>query len=165
MNAPMQSNKPIKTIKGRSSGINLPHRIKKHLIGAEIVWFDANPLSQDMDDRLHFYFDSKTSPMTDLLLLRAGLSDVSQYVNIPLKWGVHMELYYKMPNRLDVNKRHMEPIYFEFHGTIFPMHERFKYWRDKHYMLKNMEFAQVPDDQKNKKFYVTTKYTCTVINV
>jgi len=164
MNQPMQSNKPIKEIYGKSSGIQLPQKIKRLLLGAEITWVDSNPLSQDMDDKLHFYFDSKTSAMTDALLRKHGLSDVSQYVNIPFQWGVNMELHYSMPNRQEVDKRHMEPFYFEFYGTIFPMSDKFRRARDLHYMTKNMEFAQVPADHKNKKFYATTKFTCIVIN-
>jgi len=53
MNQPMQSTKPIKEIYAKSAGINLPPRVKKLLIGAEIVWFDADPFSQDMRD-LHY---------------------------------------------------------------------------------------------------------------
>lgn len=165
MNLPMQSTKPIKEIYARSAGINFPPKIKKLLIGAEVVWFDATPLSQNMDDALHFFFDTKTSAMTDLLLRRHGLTDVSQFVNIHFKWGVQMELYYSMPNRKEVDKRHMEPFYFEFHGTIYPMHEKFKAMRDLHYMTKQLEFGCVPDDHKNKKFYETTKFLAVVVNI
>lgn len=161
MNAPMrQCHDNIKTIYGKSKGFDIPQKMKKLLIGAEIVWFDKEPMSQNMDDALHFFFDSKTSAMTDLLLKKQGLTDVSQYVNIPMQWGVEMELHYSMPNR---GKRHVEHHYFEFYGTIFPMSEKFKRHRDTFYMAKNMEFLQVPYDHKNKKFYETTKFKATVI--
>ena len=48
MNAPMQSIKPIKTIYGRSAGLKVSDKTKRLMIGAEIVWFDNNPLSQDL---------------------------------------------------------------------------------------------------------------------
>ena len=162
MNAQMQSEKPIKTIYGRSAGMKISEKTKRLMIGAEIVWFDSNPLSQDMDDSLHFFFDSHTSAMTDLLLRKQGLTDVSQYVNIPFLWSVKMDLYYSKPNRSGT-KPHVEPFYFKFRGTIFPMGDEFKKMRDLHYMTKNMEFLQAPDDHKNKKIYATTKFTCTVI--
>lgn len=165
MNLPMRSDKKVKTIYGKSNGINLPPRVKKLLIGAEVIWLDKDPLSQDMDDQLNFFFDSHTSSATDMLLRRHGMTDVSQYVNIKFLWGVQMELYYSMPNRQEVEKRHMEPFYFEFHGTIYPMHEKFKEMRDLHYMTKQLEFGCVPDDHKNKKFYETTKFRAVVINI
>ncbi len=164
MNAPMrQSHDNIKTIYGKSRGYDIPQKMKKLLIGAEIVWFDKEPMSQNMDDALHFFFDSNTSIMTDLLLKKQGLTDVSQYVNIPLQWGVEMELHYSMPNREEHEKHHVEPHYFEFFGTIFPMTEKFKKHRDIFYMAKNLQFACVPDDHKNKKFYETTKFRAVVI--
>ncbi len=165
MKAPMNPNKKIKEIYASSRGIQLPPKIKRLLIGAEATWFDQNPLSTNMDDALHFYFDTQTSSSTDMLVRRYGLNDVSQFVNIPFLWGVTMELYYNMPNRKEVDKRHMEPFYFEFYGTIYPMHEKFKKMRDLHYMTKNLEFAQVPDDHKNKKFYATTKFRAVVVNI
>ncbi len=168
MNLPMlqpTSNKPMKEIFAKSAGINLPPKIKRLLLGAEIVWFDKNPLSQDMDDALHFFFESNTSPQTDMLLRRHGLTDISQYINIRFLWGVQMELHYSMPNRQDVTKHHVESTYFEFHGTMFPMHDKFKQARDQFYMLKQLEFGAVPDDHKNKKFYETTKFKAVVVNI
>ena len=167
MNLPMRQNsdKPIREIFAKSSGLNIPPKIKRRLIGAEIFWFDADPLSQDMSDELHFFFDSHTSVYTDCLLLRHGLIDISQYINIRFLWGVQMMLHYDMPNRAEVNKRHTETTYFEFHGTMFPMHEKFKQARDQFYMLKQLEFGAVPDDHKNKKFYVTTEFKAVVVNI
>jgi hypothetical protein len=165
MNAPMTSTaKPLKEIYASNHGIVLPPKVKRLLLGAEVIWFDADPLSQEADP-LHFFFESHTSKMTDMLLLKHGMTDVSQYVNIKFLWGVQMELYYSMPNRQEVDKRHMEPAYFEFYGTIFPMNEKFKRLRDLHYVKTQMEFSQVPDDHKNKKFYETTKFKCVVVNV
>lgn len=83
----MRSNKPIREIYAKSAGINLPPRVRRLLLGAEVVWFDRDPLSQEADP-LHFYFDSHTSSSTDMLLRRHGMTDVSQYVNIKFKWGV-----------------------------------------------------------------------------
>lgn len=164
MNKPMPGTLD-KTIYGKSTGIKLPNRIKKLLIGAEILWSDSDPLSQDITDELHFYFNSKTSKMTDLLLMKNGLTDVSQYINIPFLWGVNMELYYRMPNRKGGEKQHIDRHYFEFYGTIFPLHEKFIKNRDQFYLLKNMEYLQIPDDHKNKKFYETTRFKTTVIGV
>lgn len=166
MNAPMREGIK-KTIFARSSGLKVSDRVKKLLIGAEVVWFDKVPLSQDMDDALHFFFDSHTSSMTDALLRKQGLTDVSQYINIPMQWEVTMELVYAMPNRSteDSVKTHSEFLKYRFHGTIFPMSEKFKSHRDKFYLLKNMEFAEAPDDHKNKKMYETTKFTCVVVGL
>jgi hypothetical protein len=168
LNAPMRQptqSKPIKEIYASRHGIVLPPKVKRLLRGAEVVWFDKTPLSQDFEDVLHFFFESHTSPMTDMLLRRHGLTDVSQYVNIKFLWGVEMELHYSMPNRKEVDKHHVESTYFEFYGTIFPMHEKFKTERDHFYMLKQLEFSCVPDDHKNKKFYETTKFRAVVVNV
>lgn len=161
MNAPLSSN-PIKIITARSGGINIPSRIKRLLIGAEIIWFDKDPMSQDVTDELHFYFNSNTSTMTDLLLKKSGLVEVSQYVNIKFNWGVEMELVYSMPNR---GKTHSDHHYFEFSGTIFPLHEKFRKNRDDFYLLKNLGYLDIPQDHKNKKVYETTKFKCTVIGV
>lgn len=167
MNDPMRQNseKPLREIFAKSAGLNIPPKIKRLLLGAEICWLDNNPLSQDMDDALHFFFESNTSPQTDMLLRRHGLIDISQYINIRFLWGVQMMLHYDMPNRAEVNKRHTETTYFEFHGTMFPMHEKFKKARDQFYMLKQLEFGAVPDDHKNKKFYVTTEFKAVVVNI
>ncbi len=162
MNAPMR-NSPVKNIYGRSNGIFIPDNIKKLMIGAVIVWFDKNPLSQDMDDCLHFFFDSKTSAMTDLLLKKQGLTDVSQYVNIKLRWHVAMSTFWSMPNR--PNKRHEDCETFEFRGTIFPMTDKFKAERDRIYMRQRLEYLDIPNENKNKKVYETTKFMCTVIGI
>lgn len=162
MNAPMR-NTPIKNIYGKAKGIQLPDKIKRLMLGAEIVWFDKNPMSQDMDDCLHFFFDSKTNPMTDLLLKKCGLTDVSQYANIPLRWHVAMSTFWSMPNRK--HHRHEDCERFEFRGTIFPMTDKFKAERDRIYMRQRLEYLDIPDDNKNKKVYETTKFICTVVGV
>jgi hypothetical protein len=162
MNAPMR-NTPIKNIYGKAKGIQLPDKIKKLMLCAEIVWFDNNPMSQDMDECLHFFFDSKTNSMTDLLLRKNGLTDISQYVNIPLRWHVAMSTFWAMPNRPD--RRHEDCERFEFRGTIFPMTDKFKSERDRIYMRQRLEYLDIPDDNKNKKVYATTKFLCTVVGV
>ncbi len=149
-----------KTIYAKTYGLNLPVKLKKLLIKSMIHWYDADPLSQDFGEALHFFFETKTSKMADLLLAKNGLTDISQFINIPLHWGIEMELIYKKPNR---EQEHRERHYFEFFGLLYPMNEKFIKERDQFYLLKNMEFAQVPDDHKNKKFYNTTKFTATVI--
>ena len=158
MNAPMQGTQ--KTIYAKTYGLSLPVKLKKLLIKSMIHWYDDNPLSQDFGEALHFFFETKTSKMADLLLAKNGLTDISQFINIPLHWGIEMELIYKKPNR---EQEHRERHYFEFFGLLYPMNEKFIKERDQFYLLKNMEFAQVPDDHKNKKFYNTTKFTATVI--
>jgi hypothetical protein len=163
MNAPML-NKTLKTIYGKSAGIKVPDRVKKLLAGAEVVWWDKNPLSQDMDDALHFFFDSHTNTMTDLLLKRYGLTDVSQYVNIPLLWEVKMDLVYSMPNH-KTKKQVIDTHYFNMRSTIFPMSDKFRKERDAFYFLKNLEHLETPDDHKNKAIYETTKFSCVVIGV
>ena len=149
-----------KTIYAKTYGLSLPVKLKKLLIKSMIHWYDDNPLSQDFGEALHFFFETKTSKMADLLLAKNGLTDISQFINIPLHWGIEMELIYKKPNR---EQEHRERHYFEFFGLLYPMNEKFIKERDQFYLLKNMEFAQVPDDHKNKKFYNTTKFTATVI--
>jgi hypothetical protein len=161
MNAPMQSIKPIKTIYGRSAGLKVSDKTKRLMIGAEIVWFDNNPLSQDMDDCLHFFFDSHTNPMTDLLLRKQGLTDVSQYVNIRFFWRCEMSTHWNMPNRPD--HRHEDSEVFKFRGTIFPMTKAFKENRDRIYMRQRLEYLDIPDDNRNKKVYATTKFKCVVV--
>ncbi len=158
MNAPMKGTQ--KTIYAKTYGLNLPVKLKKLLIKSMIHWYDADPLSQDFGEALHFFFETKTSKMADLLLAKNGLTDISQFINIPLHWGIEMELIYKKPNR---EQEHRERHYFEFFGLLYPMNEKFIKERDQFYLLKNMEFAQVPDDHKNKKFYKTTKFTAKVI--
>lgn len=160
MNAPMKTD--FKTIYGKSKGIVVPERIKKLLIGAEIKWNDSNPLSQDMDDALHFYFDSHTKPMTDLLLKKVGITDVSQYVNISFLWEVEMQLWYATPNRIG-HKAHVDHHWFKFRGTIFPMTEEFKRERNKFFEIKNLEHAMVPADNKNKGYYHNTVFNAKVI--
>lgn len=149
-----------KTIYAKTYGLNLPVKLKKLLIKSMIHWYDDDPLSQDFGEALHFFFETKTSKMADLLLAKNGLTDISQFINIPLHWGIEMELIYKKPNR---EQEHRERHYFEFFGLLYPMNAKFIKERDQFYLLKNMEFAQVPDDHKNKKFYKTTKFTATVI--
>ncbi len=162
MNAPMTNN--FKTISGKAKGIAMPERIKKLLLGAEIRWEDSNPLSQDMDDSLHFYFDSHTKPMTDLLLKKVGIVDVSQYVNIEFLWEVDMQLWYQTPNNKE-KAAHIDHHWFKFRGTIFPMTEDFKKQRNKFYEITNLEHALVPDDNKNKGYYYNTVFQAKVIGV
>lgn len=163
MNAPMQSTKPIREIYGRSAGIKISDKTKRLMVGAEIVWLDNNPLSQDMDDCLHFFFDSHTSKMTDLLLRKQGLTDVSQYVNISFRWRCEMSTHWNMPNRPDHRHEDIEP--FEFRGTIFPMTQAFKDNRDRIYIRQRLEYLDIPDDNRNKKVYATTKFKCVVVGV
>jgi len=160
MNAPMIGTN--KTIYAKVYGLNLPLKIKKLLIGSNVHWYDENPLSQDFGEALHFFFETKTNAMADLLLRKNGLNDVSQFINIPLHWGIEMELVYDKPNR---GQEHRERHYFEFFGLLYPMNERFIKERDQFYLLKNMEFLAVADDHKNKKVYKTTKFKATVIGV
>jgi len=162
MNLPMRGTAD-KTIYAKVNGIQLPPKIKKLLIGAEIVWFDKDPMSQDFGEALHFFFDSKTSFTTDLLLKKYGLTDVSQFINIPLRWGVYMDMVYSMPNRQDVDKVHTEHHYFEFHSTLYPLPEKFRQHRDRFAVMCNLQFNLVPDDHKNKKIYETTKFKAVVL--
>jgi len=162
MNAPMRTITD-KEIGAKIGGVQLPIKLKKHLIGSEVVWFDKNPLSQDFGEALHYYFDCKITRITAMLLAKHGLIDVSQTINVPLHWGVEMDLVYSMPNRKEGEKVHTEPHYFEFFGTMYPMNNKFIKERDQFFLLKNMEFLQVPDDQKNKKFFETTKFRAVVI--
>ena len=162
MNAPMKNE--FKTIYGKSKGIAVPDRIKKLLLGAEIRWEDSNPLSENMDDALHFYFDSHTKPMTDLLLKKVGITDVSQYVNISFLWEVEMQLWYATPNRAG-HKAHIDHDWFKFRGTIFPMTDDFKKQRNKFFEITNLEHALVPEDNKNKGHYHNTVFQAKVIGV
>lgn len=162
MNKPMTNTE--KSIYAKQAGIVIPARVKKLLLGAEIVWWDENPMSQDMDETLHFFFESHTNPMTDLLLKKYGITDVAQYVNIAFRWSVHMELYYETPNNKE-KKAHIDHHYFEFHGTIFPMSEKFKKERDTFYLMKNLEHLMVPEDNRNKGYYKTTKFSAQVIGI
>lgn len=162
MNAPMKAE--FKTIYGKSKGIVVSARIKKLLIGAEIKWNDSNPLSQDMDDCLHFYFDSHTKPMTDLLLLKFGITDVSQYVNIEFLWEINMRIVYSMPNHRE-KSAHIDHHWFKFRGTIFPMTEAFKSERDTFYLMKNLEHEMVPRENKNKGYYQLTQFKAKIIGV
>lgn len=159
MNAPMKGTN--KTIYAKIKGINLPLKIKKLLIKSTVIWYDTEPLSQDFDEALHFFVDTKSGPMADLLL-KKYLPDISSFINVPLHWGIEMDIVYGMPNR---GKEHQEHHYFEFFGLLYPMHEKFIKERDQFYLLKNMEFLEVPGDHKNKKIYKTTKFKATVIGV
>lgn len=165
MNKPMRTTKEIKTVYAKVKGLELPPRVKKLLIGSEVIWVDNDPLSMDNEVMLHYFFNEKVNAAGGLLLKKYGFNDVSQFVNVRLKWGVQMEMYYTMPNRQDAVKQHMAPHYFEFHGLIYPMNATFKQERDKFYMLKNMEMSGIPDDHKNKKVYATTKFVATVLNI
>lgn len=165
MNKPMRSTKEIKTVYAKKNGLVLPPRVKKLLIGSEVVWVDKEPLSMDNEEMLHYFFNEKTNAVGNALLFKHGFKDVSQFINVKLLWGVRIELYYTMPNRKEVLKQHMESHYFEFHGMMYPLHTKFKQERDKFFMLKNMEKASIPDDHKNKKVYATTKFVATVMNI
>lgn len=158
----MRQHENIKTIYARAKGLALPQRVKDLLVGAEVVWFDRVPLSQDMSDELHFFFKSNASGVTNLLLKKHGIVDVEQYVNIKLKWRVTMEIHYALPNH--PNKKGLTD-YHEWimSECIFPMSERFKSERDTFYILRNMEHLATPDDHKNKAIYATTKFTAVVV--
>lgn len=163
MNAPMTlTHKPIFA---KAKGLQIPPKIKRLLIQSTVIWYDTDPLSQDFGEALHFFFDTKTNAMADLLLKRYGLEDVSQFINIPLKWRIEVQLIYKMPNRETEtsSKEHREIMSFDMHGLLYPMNKKFSEHRDKFYLLKNMEFAAVPDDHKNKKVFSTSKFTATVM--
>lgn len=161
LNAPM-SKKPDIVYAGYK-GFKLPDNVKKLLVGSVATWYDADPLSQQFDEELNFYFDpKKISATKELLLIRHGFKDVSQFINVSLKWRVKMELVYSMPNR---GKEHREILGFDLHGLIYPMNKKFIDHRDKFYLLHNMEFLAVPDDHKNKKVYKTSKFTATVIGI
>lgn len=159
MNAPMRGTE--KTIYGKLAGMQLPINVKKLLINSTVIWYDVEPLSQNFDEALHFFFETKAGTMGDLLL-KKHLPDISSFINVPLHWGIEMEIIYDKPNR---GQEHREPHYFEFHGLLYPMHKKFIKERDQFYLLKNMEFLAVPDDHKNKKVYKTTKFKATVIGI
>lgn len=161
MNAPLTGDADL--IYGGYNGFKLPNNVKKLLVGSVVTWYDADPLSQQFDEELHFFFDrKKISPMTELLLIKHKFKDVSQFINFSLKWRISMELVYTMPNR---GKEHREILGFDLYGLLYPMNKKFIEHRDKFYLLHNMEFSQVPDDHKNKKIYATTKFTATVIGI
>ncbi len=141
---------------------DIPAKLKKLLVGAKISWEDENPMSENMDDKLHFFFDSGTKPQTDLLLRKYGIFDVYQYVNLRLRWSVHMQLYYETPNNKE-KAAHIDHHYFEFFGSVFPINEKFKKERESFYMIKNLEHELVPKDNKNKGYYKKTKFTLTAI--
>lgn len=162
MNAPMANTQ--KTIYATNRGVNLPTNIKKLLVGAVIMWQDTNPMSENMDDALHFFFDSKTTKITDMLLKKHGLYDVGQFVNISFDWLVEMENKYLMPNHSS-KAAFIEPFSFRFRGTVFPMTETFRKKRDAFYMSKNLEVAMTPDDHKNKGIYDTSYFKLTVLGV
>jgi hypothetical protein len=145
--------------------LNLPPRIKKLLIGSVVTWRDDDPLSMSDDMLINYYFDTKTNANADLLLRRHGLADVSQFASMSFNWFVEIENIYHMPNRENVEKEHSEFHRFNYRGTIYPMGERFQVVRDAFYIAKNMEFSLVPDDHKNKKFYLHTKFTATVKSI
>lgn len=162
MNAPMTGTS--KTIYATTQGIELPINIKKLLIGAVIMWEDKNPLSENMDDVLHFFFDSKTTKTTDILLARYGIKDIGQIVNVEFKWQVEMELKYKMPNHPN-KKEFIDKFPFKFRGTVFPMNKAFKVLRDNFYLVNNLERVMTPDDHKNKGIYEMSYYKLTIIGV
>lgn len=160
MNAPMVGTS--KTIHAKANGLQLSTKLKKLLLGSTVIWYDKDPLSQDFGDALHFFFETKTSPIADLLLRKNGMGDVSQFINIKLKWRIDIELIYKIPAR---GKEHRESCSFDMYGLLYPMNELFAMHRDKFYLLKNMGFAAVPDDNKNKKVFETSKFKATVIGI
>lgn len=145
--------------------LDLPPRIKKLLIGSVVTWRDDDPLSISDDMMINYYFDTKTNANADLLLRKHGLNDVSQFASLSFNWFVEIENIYRMPNRENVEKEHSEFHRFDYRGIIYPMGEKFRNVRDAFYMAKNMEFAAVPDDHKNKKFYLHTKFTATVKSI
>lgn len=161
MNSPLKKDRPVKDVYASSVGLRLPPKILKLMIGAEIQWSDENPLSQDMEECLHFYFESHTKWNTDLLLRRYGLSDVSQFVNVLCKWDVHMQIVYETPNNKE-KSHHIDHHYFSFRGTIFPLCEEFKKHRDSFYLAKNLEHTMVPDEHKNKGYYQLTKFKAVI---
>lgn len=143
----------------------LPAKFKKFLIGATVTWFDNDPLSMDDEMHIRYFFDTKTKPQTDLLLKRNGLHDVSQFASMVFNWHVEIENQYIMSNRETVDKAHFERHSFPYRGMVYPMGEKFREELHRFFILKNMQFAMVPDDHKNKKIYHQTKFTATVISI
>lgn len=165
MNAPLTGNPEI--VYGGYKGFKLPDNVRKLLVGSSVVWYDKDPLSQQFDEALHFFFDSKINSTCFLLLKKHKFTDISQFINVPLKWRIQMELIYSMPNRETdtTEKEHREILGFDLHGLLYPMNKKFIDHRDKFYFLHNVEFMAVPDEHKNKKIYRTTKFTSTVIGI
>lgn len=141
----------------------LPTRIKKLLVGATVTWFDNDPISQE-NMEIRYFFDTKTSLQTDLLLRRSGLADVAQFASMRFHWFVEMENQYLMLNR-ENEKPHIAAHKFNYCGTIYPMNEKFKTIRDAFFVAKNLEFLSAPENSKNKKTYYQTKFTATVVGV
>ena len=144
---------------------DLPPKVKKLLVGSTVIWSDSNPLSMADDMFIDYYFDAKTNAAADILLRRNGLTDVSHFASLCFNWFVEIENIYYMPNRENVEKHHSEFHRFNYRGIIYPMGEKFKKERDAFFMEKNLQFSMVPDDHKNKKFYHSTKFTCTVMGI
>lgn len=142
----------------------VPQKIKRFLVGAVLRWEDQSPLSGDMDEELLFHFDTNTKPQADLLLKKYGIWDVSHVVNAKLNWEVHIELIYSTPNNKE-KSHHIDHHWFTFRGSIFPTTERFKYERERFYLIKNLEHTMVPEDNKNKGYYELTKFTAEVVGV
>lgn len=141
---------------------DLPRNIKKLLVGATVTWFDDDPICGDDDIEIRYFFDTKTSPQTDLLLKRYGLSDVSQFASMRFHWYVELENQYMMLNRKN-EKPHFARHNFNYSGAIYPMNEKFKKIRDAFFIAKNLEYLAADDNSKNKKTYFQTKFTATVI--
>ena len=135
---------------------------KRLLIGACVMWEDSDPLSLDDNMMIRYWFDTGTNAIADLALARAGLVDAAQFASIPFQWYIEMVNHYTMPNR-ENEKPHIEPHSFNYTGKVYPMGDKIKQERDAFFTAKNLQFAMVPDDNKNKKIYQKTVFTAYVV--
>jgi hypothetical protein len=163
MNLPMGENEALRVIHASPATLALPDTIKRLLRGSRVLWRDDTPLSQDVNDDLHFYFETKTNAAGDLLLKKYGLHDVGLIVNVKLHYRAEIEIVYTMPNRLDCEKQHTETCFFNFYGSIAPLSEKFTQNRDKHFLRAQLELGMVPCDHKNKKVYSHTNFRLIVV--
>jgi hypothetical protein len=134
---------------------------KRLLIGASVVWEDSDPLSTD-DMLIKYWFDTGTNAIADLALKRAGLVDAAQFASISFQWCIEMVNHYKMPNR-ENEKPHTEKHAFNYTGKVYPVGDKIRRERDAFFMAKNLQFAMVPDENKNKKVYQKTVFTAYVV--
>lgn len=156
----MASKSRPRTVKVGSLAI--PHKVAKLLVGAVIRWEDETPLSNNAEEKLHFYFDTRTSSTTDFLLRRYGLDDVSHVVNLRGFWRISMTIVFRCPNH--TQDRH-ENYTFDLPGTIFPMTRKFSDERDRFYLLQMMHNNEIPNDKKAFGIYRKTVFEAELIGV
>ncbi len=140
---------------------SITKREKEMLIGSVLSYFDNNPLSTNLSDKLKISFDSNTCFTVDNYLRKKGIADVADCTNIPMRWHVSMTTFWDMPNRQ--NYQHEDCETFEFYGTIFPATDLFKSERERIHMRQKLEYMDIPDGNKNKKVYKNTKFVFTAI--